>query len=108
MLENCTLDTRYFFPKVLQAVATDDFMVYAYLNDGTIRKVDMNSYFSSGRWEELKDINIFKTKLTVLNETVAWDLDGTYDNAKCLDLDPCSIYEQPFVSETEVLEAFSI
>ena len=32
-------------------------------------------------------------RLTVLTQTVAWDLSGDYDCTKCLDLDPVQLYE---------------
>ena len=38
---NTQLDTSIFFPCVLQAVATDDFQVYAYFNDGSVRLFDV-------------------------------------------------------------------
>ncbi len=41
------------------------------------------------------------------NDTLSWDLEGTYDETKCLDLDPFNIYENsPEVEESEFL--FSI
>jgi len=31
------LDKRHFFPQVLHVLPTDDFEVYAYMNDGSVR-----------------------------------------------------------------------
>lgn len=36
------------FPKVLQSVAGDNYTVYAYLNDGTVRCVDMKPMIAQG------------------------------------------------------------
>jgi len=30
---------------------------------------------------------------TVLNGTLAWDVGGNFDSSKCIDIDPCSIYD---------------
>ena len=38
---NTQLDFSRFFPCVLQAVATDDFQVYVYFNDGSVRLLDV-------------------------------------------------------------------
>ena len=46
----------------------------------------------------------FKEKCTVLNKTLAWSLDGSYDESTCLDIDPFLIYEEyPEVDEPEFL-----
>ncbi|WP_315072967.1 hypothetical protein [uncultured Clostridium sp.] len=38
------------------------------------------------------------------NDTLSWDLEGTYDETKCLDLDPFNIYENsPEAEEPEFL-----
>ena len=45
-------------------------------------------------FECLKDIDFYKKNCTVLNGTLAWTLDGKYDKANCLDIDPYVIYEK--------------
>ena len=53
---------------------------------------------------QLQDLNLFKNCCTVLNGTLAWDLEGNYDETKCLDLDPFNIYENSLdVEESEFL-----
>jgi uncharacterized protein (UPF0333 family) len=42
---------------------------------------------------QINDISIFKENCTVLNGTLAWDLDGDYNESTCLDIDPFEIYE---------------
>ena len=62
------------FPVVVQAVAGENFTVYAYLLDGTVRKVDVLPLIQSGGvFEPLKNPVFFRDALTVLNDTVAWD-----------------------------------
>ena len=41
----------------------------------------------------LRDDVIFRKCLTVLNDTVVWDLDRNRNPAACIDLDPCELYE---------------
>jgi hypothetical protein len=86
-------DTQY-WPQVLQAVPGDDFTVYAYFSDGSIRLVDVKPLIYSGSvFEPLADVEIFKSQITVMNDTVAWDIRGDGDPRHCLDLDPFTIYE---------------
>lgn len=35
----------------------------------------------------------FKSRLTVLNDTAAWDVTGDRDPGSCVDLDPIELYE---------------
>ena len=82
------------FPSVLQAVPGKDFTVYAYFNDGTVRKADIKPIIQEGGvFSVLADETFFRERLTVMNETVAWDVTGDYDNTKCIDLDPVVLYE---------------
>ena len=88
------------FPKVLQAVAGDNYTVYAYLNDGTVRCVDMKPMIAQGGvFEQLRDEDFFATRLTVLNDTVAWDLTGEHDPAHCIDIDPFTVADMPVTAD---------
>ena len=40
-----------------------------------------------------KYILFFKNRLTVLNDTAAWDVNGDRDPGSCVDLDPIELYE---------------
>lgn len=83
-----------FMPKVVQAVADERFTVYAYFNDGTVRRLDAAPLLEKGGvFAPLRDPDFFRERLTVLNDTVAWDIDGNRDPCTCVDLDPCEIYE---------------
>lgn len=93
---NTQLDTRHFFPQVYQAVPTDRFEVYAYMNDGSVRMIDMKPLLRPGTvFDPLRDIDTFKRLLTVMNGTVAWDIGGGRDETACLDLDPVAIFDGP-------------
>lgn len=81
-------------PKVVQAVAGQDFMVYAYFHDGTVRLLDAATLVQKGGvFTPLRDVDFFRDRLTVINDTVAWDMDGTRDPGTCIDLDPCELYD---------------
>ena len=47
----------------------------------------------------LKDIKFFMNACTILNGTLAWDVTGTRDCTKCLDIDPEMLYGLENVSE---------
>jgi hypothetical protein len=81
-------------PKVVQSLAGENFTVYAYFLDGTIRLLDAKPLLEKGGvFAPLRDEKVFRDCLTVMNDTVAWDLDGTRDPCSCVDLDPCTLYE---------------
>lgn len=83
-----------YYPVVVQAVAGDDFTVYAYYSDGSIRLTDIKPLIEQGGvFSRLADPSFFKERLTVMNQSVAWDVVGTHDPSACIDLDPIQIYE---------------
>lgn len=89
-----------YMPEVIQVIPTDDFNVYVYFDDGSIKLYDASEDIKKGIFTVLKDVKKFKECCTVLNGTLAWDLEGNYDETKCLDLDPFNIYENsPEVEE---------
>ncbi len=99
-MKNNGLDYKYFFPEVYQAVAGKNFTVYAYMNDGSIRLYDMKPLIKQGGvFEKIADENIFKDKLTVLNNSIAWDLDGNRDAYQCIDIDPFAVFESPVAED---------
>ena len=89
-----------YFPEVVQAVAGPDKTVYVYFSDGRITQVDMKpSIVSGGVFESLAADEFFSGSLTVLNGTVAWDVTGTFDPTKCIDIDPFVAYSAPRVKD---------
>lgn len=81
-------------PIVIQTLAGVDYTVYVYFDDGTVRLFDAKKLIHRGGvFEPLKNEERFKKCLTVLNDTVAWDMDGTRSTETCLDLDPIELYE---------------
>lgn len=90
-----------FMPAVVQAVPGDDFTVYAYCNDGAVRLVDIKPLIDRGGvFSPLSDVEFFRERLTILNDTVAWDITGTRDPTVCVDLDAEQIFlESPIVAD---------
>jgi hypothetical protein len=88
-------------PKVVQAVAGQNFSVYIYFHDGTVRMLDAFPFVRKGGvFTPLQDADFFRNRLTVMNDTVAWDVDGNRDPSTCIDLDPCELYDScPIVED---------
>jgi len=99
------LDKSLFMPKVLQVIPTNDYCIYVYFNDGSVRFFDMKPLIKPETvFEPLQNINYFKSKLTVINDTVAWDIGGNRDPRKCIDLDPYVLFELPAVTDPLSIE----
>ena len=93
------MDPR-FIPEVLQVVPGDNYTVYAYFNDGTVRHYDASELvMRSGILAQLRDRKVFVDCLTVMNGTVAWDIAGNRDETKCIDIDPFAVYASPVVKD---------
>ncbi len=81
-------------PQVVQVLAGEDFTVYIYFLDGAIRLLDAKPLLKrDGVFLPLCDEAVFRNSLTVMNGTVAWDLEGTRNTSTCIDLDPCELYD---------------
>ena len=94
------LDQTKFWPKVLQVIPTDDYCVYAYFNDGSVRLFNAKPLIEPGTvFEPLQNIDFFKSKLAVINDTIAWDIGGNRNPRMCIDLDPFVIFMQPAVAD---------
>lgn len=90
----------YFWPKVIQVIPTNNYEVYTYFNDGSIRLFDVKPLIKPNTvFEPLQDINFFKEKLAIINDTVAWDIGGNRNPRKCVDVDPFTIFEQPIIPD---------
>lgn len=80
---------------VVQVKPTDDFKVYVYFDDGKIKLYDAQPIINAGGvFKKISDIETFKQLCTVMNGTLAWDVNGNFDVENCLDIDPETIYER--------------
>ena len=87
------------FYDIVQVIPNEDYTVYVYFEDGKIVCYDAKTLLKKKVFEPLKDINFFMNACTILNGTLAWDVTGTRDCSKCLDIDPEMLYGLENVSE---------
>lgn len=87
------------FPKVVQVIPMENYSVYVYFEDGKIVCYDMTEMIEKEVFRPLKNIQVFLDTCTVLNDTLAWDIDGNRDSTTCLDIDPDTLYELPATEE---------
>ncbi|MBR3293097.1 MAG: DUF2442 domain-containing protein [Oscillospiraceae bacterium] len=93
---------KEYFPVVVQAVAGPERTVYAYFSDGKVTKYDMAPAIARGGvFTPLADEAFFSDKLTVMNDTVAWDLSGCYDPCNCIDIDPFEVYSAASIADPQ-------
>jgi len=97
---NSGLDFSRFYPFVLQVVPTDDYKIYSYFNDGSIRLFNVKPLIKPNTvFEPLIDIEFFKSRATIINGTAAWDITGNRDETACVDLDPLVLFNMPMVKD---------
>lgn len=87
------------FPKVVQVVPMKDYSVYVYFEDGKIVCYDMLPMIEKEVFQPLRDLDVFMNTCTVMNDTLAWDIQGKWDNTTCLDIDPDTLYALPYAQE---------
>lgn len=80
--------------QVVQVYPMKNYDVVVYFVDGNIRKYNVSHLVGNGAFKVLENEDFYLNNCTVLNNTLAWTLDGTYDPYNCLDIDPFVIYEQ--------------
>jgi len=72
-------------PRVLSVIPSIDYSLLITFDNGEKRVFDMNDYLSIGNFNELKDLNLFKTARVSIG-TICWD--------NGLDLCPDTLYLQ--------------
>lgn len=87
------------FPKIVQVVPTKEHTVFVYFEDGKIVCYDVKPLLTKEVFKVLKNIDFFMNSCTILNDTLAWDVAGNRDAAKCIDIDPDTLYELDYVKE---------
>ncbi|MBQ5759490.1 MAG: DUF2442 domain-containing protein [Schwartzia sp.] len=87
------LDNKW-MPEILQVIPDDDYGVYMYFNDGSVKYKNLRSLiFAGGVFAPFQNKEAFRNSLTVMNHTVAFDLEKTYDPCRVVDLDPLELYK---------------
>ncbi len=79
---------------MIQVFPADDYQVYVYFVDGKIKKYNVKPLVGKGVFKALEDKKFFTERCTVLNNTLAWDVSGTFDPYTCVDIDPVTIYKE--------------
>lgn len=77
---------------VVQVVPTQDFKVFVYFSDGKIKLYDVSPLLGQGVFKQISDVESFVSKCTVMNNTLAWDVGGNFNEYECIDIDPEEIY----------------
>ena len=81
-------------PTVIQVNPRSDYKVYVYFSDGKIKLFDVSPFLNQGVFKQISSLDVFIEKCTVINGTLAWDIGGNFDETKCLDLAPETVYEK--------------
>ena len=90
-------------PEVVQVYADTPHSVVVYFDDGRIKRFDASELLERGGvFLPLRDEEAFRSRCTVMNGTLAWDLNGNRDETTCLDIDPIAIWsDAPDIDEPE-------
>jgi hypothetical protein len=84
-------------PDVEQVIATNNYELIIYFHTGHIKIYDCKWILNMSDdtvFAPLKDFNTFVNSLTVLNNTVAWTIDGSYSSRTCVDLDSLVLFNE--------------
>lgn len=87
------------FPEIVQVVPNENYTVTVYFEDGKIVLYDVTQLLEKEIFHPLKDKNIFINACTIINDTLAWDLEGNRDSSKCIDIDPETLYALQEISD---------
>lgn len=89
-----------YFPTVVQVNPLDNYHVQVFFDDGKIVDYDAADDVKQEALSSLRDPQQFKDKCTVMNGTLAWGIAGDRDSAKCVDIDPFTLYELAGIGST--------
>ena len=80
-------------PELIQVYADEEreYAIICQFVDGKVTRYDMKDKLV-GVFEPLKDKDLFRNALTILDNTAAWDLTGRRDESECLTIDPWRLY----------------
>lgn len=87
-----------YFPIVVQVIPKNNFTVQVYFDDGKIVEYMGENDLKGEVFKSLQNIDIFMSTCTVMNNTLAWDIQGNRDNTQCIDIDPFVLYELPAIN----------
>lgn len=91
--------------EIVQVIPTENYTVYIYFDDGYVRLYNANELIKRGGiFNKLKDKKFFIERCTILNNTLAWDITGNYDEFNCIDICPDTLKSCPIVENIEEIE----
>lgn len=82
-----------YFPEVVQVVPREDYTVTVYFSDGKIVRYDVKPDLDRGVFRALRDLDTFMNCCTIMNDTLAWDIERNGDPARCIDIDPDMLHD---------------
>ena len=88
-----------YVPDIVQVVPHSDYTVSVYFVDGKIVLYNVKPKLNSGVFQRLQDTDFFLNNCKILNNTLAWDLNGDNDPANCIDIDPETLYNLEHVAD---------
>ena len=80
--------------KVVKVKALDNYHVLVKFEDGIVKDYDCSSLIKLKWAAALKDVNFFKERCCIINDTLAWRLTDIPDEYNCIDLEPWKVYEK--------------
>lgn len=86
-------------PEIVQVIPYEDYHVAVYFEDGKIVLYDVRPLLDKEVFQPLRDRNIFMSRCMILNDTLAWDVQGNRDVERCIDIDPETLYGLPMAEE---------
>ncbi len=89
-------------PDIVQVVPHENYTVSVYFCDGKTVLYDVNPKLGQGLFQQLADLSFFMERCRIMNDTLAWDLSGTGDETRCLDIDPDMLYQLEAVDSPDV------
>jgi len=94
-----------FQPELVQVIPTTEFTVYLYFDDGSVRLYNAKPLIEKGGvFSKLIDIDVFMKTCTIMNDTLAWDVAGNYDEWNCIDICPDTLLVCPLVEDVGAVE----
>ena len=97
-----------FIQKVVQVLPIERYKVLVQFSDGKITCFDALPLLKKTLFKKLAENDNFFSKAVVLNNTLAWDFSGNFDETQCLDVDPVVLYNCLAVTEEEFLGKYKV
>ena len=88
-----------YFPVVVQVMPFSNYHVQVFFDDGKIVEYDATDDLKGEVFKPLNEIETFMNTCTILNNTLAWDIQGDRNPSHCIDIDPFTLYELESIND---------